>query len=376
MSLVRLLREWVRRDEISCHFSGTLLGEIAPLNSSAKDLARRRFELLIDLCGHNALISQDRLVAAEFSYALGLTQERVVAHSASADWHPSSGLKFSEILSLDAGLEIKKLLHQENLPRAARRRAERQLLKHGEPKKPVREQIIQRNRQVSLEELQRLYPIRPEYAQLMFRYMAGDASSAEVDVTFLESLRDLRWIVDWLCSRPEQPTPFLEWVRGPSAMVLQGIVQLQIFATKTRSDDQERGTALSKGMLSRSRWLDMQDQWFVNIATSIVTKTLKIDTMDLDTRQIDSGCPGFSTGLRTLFSAWWQSIVDAPRTPLASDYLDAMHAMYAPYVDVFRTDAFMAPHVTKFTKSRTSVISKLSELAAVIQRALDSKAGP
>lgn len=120
----------------------------------------------------------------------------------------------------------------------------------------------------------------------------------------------------------------------------------------------------------------MQDQWFVNIATSIVTKTLKIDTMDLDTRQIDSGCPGFSTGLRTLFSAWWQSIVDAPRTPLASDYLDAMHAMYAPYVDVFRTDAFMAPHVTKFTKSRTSVISKLSELAAVIQRALDSKAGP
>ena len=52
-----------------------------------------------------------------------------------------------------------------------------------------------------------------------------------------------------------------------------------------------------------------------------------------------------------------------------SDFGDAMHAFYAPYVDIYRTDRFMADGLKKILlTTQTHVASKLFELPALIEK--------
>ena len=55
----------------------------------------------------------------------------------------------------------------------------------------------------------------------------------------------------------------------------------------------------------------------------------------LSAASIDHSCPGLACGIRSLHSAWWTVTSATPRRPQLSDFPDALHAMYAPYVDVF-----------------------------------------
>ena len=47
-----------------------------------------------------------------------------------------------------------------------------------------------------------------------------------------------------------------------------------------------------------------------------------------------------------------------------SDWVDSLQAMYAPYVDIFHTDSYMAPIVAeKVKKYGTTVVAKIGDLA-------------
>ena len=90
--------------------------------------------------------------------------------------------------------------------------------------------------------------------------------------------------------------------------------------------------------------------------------------------QIDATCPGLSVAARSLCWAWWTSTTKAPRKPEASDFPDAMHAVYAPYVDIFRADGFMAPHITKQARNYpVSIVPKLSQIKQIILRRLEQQ---
>lgn len=86
---------------------------------------------------------------------------------------------------------------------------------------------------------------------------------------------------------------------------------------------------------------------------------------------IDTHCPGLSTGIRTLHTSWRSITFAKPRKPKDSDFVDALHAVYAPYVDVFRADGFMADYVSKqVTRFPTLVVPKLSGLPEALRRRL------
>jgi hypothetical protein len=54
-----------------------------------------------------------------------------------------------------------------------------------------------------------------------------------------------------------------------------------------------------------------------------------------------------------------------------SDFADALHAFYAPYVSIFRADNYMAPHIAKHVKQYgTRVVPKLRDLPGEIAAAL------
>lgn len=85
------------------------------------------------------------------------------------------------------------------------------------------------------------------------------------------------------------------------------------------------------------------------------------------TDDLAASCPGYGVLMRTAWSSVRSSVGETPRKPLKSDFLDAVHATYAPYVDVFRADAFMAQHVHKHSAGfGTKVVSKLIDLLPTI----------
>jgi hypothetical protein len=92
-----------------------------------------------------------------------------------------------------------------------------------------------------------------------------------------------------------------------------------------------------------------------------------------DVAAVDSACPGLSTAIRALHSAVRASFEANPRVPLNSDFIDAVHAMYAPYVSLFRADRFMSPHIEKQVSHRgVEVVSRLEDLPGRIRELLGS----
>ena len=65
-----------------------------------------------------------------------------------------------------------------------------------------------------------------------------------------------------------------------------------------------------------------------------------------------------------------EHVIQQPE-PKKSDWVDSLHAMYAPYVDIFRTDSYMAPIVeAKVEKYGTTVVAKIGNLAEKIETRL------
>ncbi|MBW8311125.1 MAG: hypothetical protein K0M64_03730 [Rhizobium sp.] len=82
-------------------------------------------------------------------------------------------------------------------------------------------------------------------------------------------------------------------------------------------------------------------------------------------------CPGISTTIRVMISSLRNSFSSMSRIPKESDFADAVHTMYAPYVTIFRTDRYMAPIVSKQVSAYgTHVVRRLLDLPDAIEEAL------
>ena len=98
---------------------------------------------------------------------------------------------------------------------------------------------------------------------------------------------------------------------------------------------------------------------------------LEVNVDTLSPQLIDGSCPGLSVCIRALHSAWGTAISKTPRQAKLSDFPDAIHAMYAPYMDVFRADSFMSAHIAKHVASKmTRVVPKLIQRPDAIRTAL------
>lgn len=362
------LRRWVRDGDITCHFSGTLICEIAPLGSGATDAARRRADLVADLCGQHAMISQDRLLDAEVRFALRQRASRPEVVSSSAEWFPLGADEVSPAELYRVQDEVREMIAQEPMNRSQRREATRRLLrKDGRIRSSGRNALV-KNTEAFLAQ----YPLGEAGAEAFRRYVLGEGTRKDVDEALMQSLRDPRWMMLWFARQPDLATPFTRWIRGPGEHLASLMETMRELAEGMRAGDEARGTDHHKATLSRESWERLCDDCLLRIARRIAGERLALDSSRLDLATIKRDCPGLSIGVRALYSAWRQSTLANPRTPLGSDYPDALHAMYAPYVDVFRADRFMAAHIRGWAAPwGTAVVSKLSELVAVIAFKLD-----
>lgn len=92
----------------------------------------------------------------------------------------------------------------------------------------------------------------------------------------------------------------------------------------------------------------------------------------IDVDDVEKSCPGFSAMNRCHMGLLWTYVGGQAKKEISnSAYIDALHVMYAPYVDIFRADKNMAPHAeTAIKASSTRVVRRLLDLPSVIENAL------
>ncbi len=344
---------------------------MAPLKAEYADAANLRANLLVELCGRNALISMDRVFAGELRHCIGATDSLPKVHSSEGVWYPEGAGLMSPVNRLGRVSGIESTIEEVTGNRQQRRLATQKALKHGKPRASFQAAAVANARNGSLDEILDLYPMRPQDARVLSRYIVGDASAEDGTRAFEESLRDPSWMMQWYEQHHDQLNPFIEWIRTPAATLQRLLNEMARLSTAVRQDDLVYGTRNADDLFSSKKWKSRQDELLQTIATTIVKKLQNDDALEVSGESIDRLCPGFSVCIRSLHSSWRTVTGQSPRTTKLSDFPDALHAVYAPYVNIFRADSFMAPLISKHAERfGTVVVSNLSLLPDVIGKAL------
>ena len=121
--LLNQLRKWIATGSITCHFSGAHLSEMAPLDSEyfKVDAAQRRSDVLVDLCGRNALVSLDLLFASEIQWAMGKRTTPPDVYRPNGDWFPDGVGEISPIEPIELLSSMQEAITEMGLSREARR---------------------------------------------------------------------------------------------------------------------------------------------------------------------------------------------------------------------------------------------------------------
>lgn len=365
------LLEWSKSGQVRFLYSGILLLEMAPIEAIHTPLASLRADLLVDLCGRNALISFDRLLMLEFASINIQRPSGESARSSDADWFPDLGSIISPVSWIEAIQDIDNIGKKHNLNRQHRRALKRKIFKKNKPSKEAVRAMLGDDLSKQLDEFLGMYPMRPSDAEVLWRYVLGLTTKEEADRAFKESLHDPKWMMRWFAQHHDQMSPLIEWLRGPSKTLTAETKKMAGQATQIIMFEERLGLPKGQRTLTKKVWIQHQDEMVAKVSSNIATRLDPNFQGQIDLNRFDQNCPGFSTCLRALHSSIWSSIGQAPRAPKDSDVVDALHALYAPYVDVFRADAFMAPFIAdQVRQNGTIVVSKLESLIQTIQRLL------
>jgi len=287
LDLLSHLRAWARDGKIQCLFSGTHLSEMAPLDGAHPEAAERRAALLSDLCGRSALVSQDVLFGDELRAALGETEIGAIPRSVCGDWFPGGGLDIFPIGQMNVAGEVQSAIDQMPLNRENRRKAQRVAMRKGKPRAKTHEMLKQNARTGSLEEILAIYPMRPQDARTIGRYLVGDATAEQANEAFLNSLRDPRWMMQWFRQHHAQLTTFTDWVRGPAKAIMGGLKVMADQAATIRHNDKILGRKTADEWFSSRQWGTWQDEILLSVSRRLAESLVGRSSGPLTAAAID-----------------------------------------------------------------------------------------
>lgn len=239
-------------------------------------------------------------------------------------------------------------------------------MKGGKLRAAMQAQIVQQAREGSLRDVLEAFPMRPDAARVLTRYLVGDATAEEATAAYESSLRDPDWMMQWFSKHHDKMTPFIAWARGPAVELTEKVTMLARHLEEMR-ENPHLSEDIKEQLWGREAWESRRTDAVVKLANKLVEKIRPGET--IDAAIVDRRCPGLSVSLRTVYTAWEAIALDRPRKPKPSDFVDGLHAAYAPYVHVFRADAFMAPIIGPLTaRFGTTVVPKLTQLLPTITR--------
>lgn len=353
-------------------YSGAHISEMAPLKWEYSELAAQRAACLSDLCGRHALISIDKLLAHEYRCLARECHTISPVLSYVGDWFPELG----DIMPTDPWAEAVEqaadVMKEHGLNRDARRKINAHLFTKGNPKKAMLKAI---SNKPDVHAILEKYPMKEHDAIIFSKYLTGSATRAQAEAAFLESLRDPRWMMQWFDLHHERMTPVLTWARGRAPDMVNRIREAAQTVMKIKAEhagevyaSHARGEMPPIDPVNNVWWKKSQDELVSKVATRVAAEYSKDHARILITPLAsDTYMPGLSTSIRLVHSLAKHSVGKTARKLKESDWVDCIHAMYAPYVDVFRADKFMAPLIQPYVEERgVTVVGDLEALLTTI----------
>ena len=347
-------------------FSGAHLSEMAPTGAMYADAASRRADVLVELCGRKALVTYHSILdlEAEILHKGGaaLTVDDIVKHDGS--WFPTLGQFFTPRKWAD---ELKKAFDQQVQERGLNRKMRRMMKGRIMKGKELRMSSLANFDPISTADICKRYPMREQDARIISLYSVGRASAKQADQAFLESLRDPSWMMRWFHDNFDDLGALGNLVRGPAHSAR---LKAEIVITKL-TEVEELTKITGVDLLSGSRWMAEKKSLITNFSNALVQsaypEAIKIESEN----KIFDVARGVSTFAYSLLSSIRNSVGNTRRSFESNDIVDATHAIYAPYVDFFRADRYMAPIVQEHVKRYgTIVVNKLEDLPDFVEAAL------
>ena len=360
----RLLIDLSKSPSVSFTFSGMLVSEMAPLESKYTDYAAARTDLMIELCGRNTFLSYDRVIKAEIARLSSMDDKPIVSTKDDGTWFPDIGGVMTPMQFIGATSAINEKGVELGLNRKERRALNCKASRHGR----FRKKFVEGYGDFDLTEILSRYPMRPDDAKVIMDYTLGRATAEQADRAFLESMRDPRWMMRWFHEHYDRLGIVGDWVRAPSDKFIAVFSDMIEAGNKLLRFESETGVSTWIDLLSTAGWRSQADQMAITVINRLLQSEHPTSPPCHDTSLIDQYCPGFSTMMSVMNSSLRNSFGPRARKMKRNDFVDAMHAMYAPYATVFRADAYMAPIVRKrVAQYQTTVVEKVEMLPAVIR---------
>lgn len=345
-------------------FSGIHISEMAPLEPKFTDLAAARTDIMVQLCGKNTLLSLDRLVKSEIDCLSAKSERPVDALVCDGTWFPDIGEIVTPAQVIDAAKFIDDKGTELGLNRKHRRLLKSKASRHGR----FRHKILDNIDGFDFAQILDSYPMRPRDAKILADYVLGKVDAKRAEAAFLESLRDPRWMMRWFHEHHDRLGPVGDWTRAPATKMFIEFSEIIHTGNRLLHFENKAGNRAEIDFLDSARWQARSEEMVCSVVNRLLQSNYPQSSPCDDMATINRNCPGISSLVRTACASLRNSFGSNARRLARSDFVDAMHAMYAPYVQVFRTDRYMTPIVKKNLQTHDAgVIEALERVPSAIQ---------
>lgn len=358
--------------EVSFFFSSVAVCEAAPIESAAVPYAIRRGDLLSTLCARNALIDAGELMRQEIRALLTSGGVAVQPVAVDGNWFPPIDLGEPTPLFDLLKRDIEERGVALGMTRQQRRAMQRKAFKKGRPRRPLQELIDAPG--AGAEAICAKFPMKPELADRLARYVAGKGAKQDAEEALRESMRDPCWLMRWFSENPDMAPQITEIVRRPARAMGAQSRAFVLAAADLKAEAERFGVAGAEDLLSRTKWQARTDLMIRELIQRIAVHEGEASRGAVSTADVAKLCPGLDAVVRSQAMSVWDNVGGSRKElPSDSQFTDSLHAIYAPYVDIFRADAFMAPHIQSQVKRHgTLVVQRLTQLPDEIERRLSA----
>lgn len=345
--LLEELIAFKKSGKISFISSSAIVSECAPITSSSTHLAVARGEIIELLCGRNTFVSIDRIIENEILSLQKSAPTRNQIISSNGDWFPSVG---PLIDAVDMRKQFHDAISGRPLNRTQRRRAKSMTLRGSSLRQRNSNELM-----AGMDNLISTYPMKPQNARTLISFLTGKSSRAQAESALLESLRDVSWMMRWFQDNHKNLSFVPDFIRAPTHKALERFV-LSIDASGFVKNPIQAWRKITNEILQEN----------IERLSANSGEQVKPCIEDIATH-----CPGITTMFRLITTIIEDSLGPNTRKTEQSDFADALHALHAPYVDLFRTDSYMANKLIKIVP-KTIICGKLTKLPSAIH-ALSNK---
>lgn len=391
--VLRRLTSYKNSGRVQFRFSAVHVFEAAPVGAGSQLAAQRRAHLMHDLCGSYSMIGYLDIMKAE---AIG---EAVHPYSDEGKWYPDiTDLLPVNILTAQKS-ELDSMLKEKGVNREQRRKKSKEVFGRRGFKSQA-ESLIAASLQDTIDDLRKVFPLSETELETLVTFARTGVGRRVAEASLRRVLTDPSWIVERLATGSGDLGAALGWLRPAGAKLAQTLgdiakqmievdQQLDRTLSAQRADLDctldldwksallEKNSALAQGLRDqkKQRWKNL-----VLSSTNALAENACADT-DFPFQKALTGTearerfPGIFTAVSVGLHSTQRAAATNGRNIAISDYGDMLHAVYAPYVDLYRPDAFMKDAISRAIICKNAVVPRLTDLPDAIDRTISTISG-